>query len=150
DVEYRLDARAGLQGAEGGALQHGSVGDRIGKRDAELQHVRAAVGEGPSERDRRVRRWGARRQKRDEGRAILAAGALERRPNPTQFPLTLSYSARSLSPRPERLTSTRAERGIPEASLIAKASAWALSRAGTMPSVRLRVSNASSASSSET
>src|SRR5690606_1431854 len=57
---------------------------------------------------------------------------------------------RSLSPRPDRLHSTRPSRGSSRASTSALATAWLDSSAGTMRSQRARRWNASSASSSPT
>src|SRR5690606_6764817 len=57
---------------------------------------------------------------------------------------------RSLSPRPDRLQSTRPSRGSSRASTRALATAWLDSSAGTIPSQRDRRWNASSASASPT
>ena len=58
--------------------------------------------------------------------------------------------SRSLSPRPERLTSSTWRRESAGARFIASATAWALSSAGRMPSVSARRWNAATASRSST
>src|SRR5258707_5917605 len=67
-------------------------------------------------------------------------------------PLRSSSRARmpmSLSPRPERLTMMTSVLAMVGARRMASETAWALSRAGMMPSVRERVTVALRASSSE-
>ena len=136
------------------ALDRRAVGERVAEWHPELQHVRSAVERGSYQRARR----GAIRVPHGEvdddrkplrlacssERAGDALGAAERGPDghrTSPSPITIS---RSLSPRPERQTSTVCAGPSPP---IAESSAMACagSSAGMMPSLRERRASASSA-----
>ena len=51
DLEDRRQGRPRLEGPRGGALQDGTVGDRVRERNPELQEVRAGAVERPGQRD---------------------------------------------------------------------------------------------------
>ena len=128
----------GLQRPRRRALEHRAVGDRIGERHAELEHVRARPGQGFRQADRRVRRGVAGRQVGDERRAALAPRPVEglRDARHVAAPSrgaqvlveVLVAAAREIDEDPRRT------RGHFRASLHAKAIACADSRAGRIPS----------------
>ena len=71
DSEHARQRRAGLERALAGALDHGSIGDRVGKRHAQLDQVRAAAHQRFHQRGRAVRRGIARRQVGDQALAVV-------------------------------------------------------------------------------
>ena len=83
-------AHPATESALGGPLDHGAVGERIGEREAELDHIRTGVDGGGSER----------------GRLGLADEVDDERFAHPRVESAESASARSLSPRPERQTAT--------------------------------------------
>src|SRR5207253_4622528 len=128
-------------------LDDRSVGERVGERHAELDHVRALARRLPDEPARVPERRIARREVRDQGPLPPGAEPVERLPEPRHRPSAPLTTWTSLSPRPERPTTIVCRRGKPLASRIAWATACADSRAGMMPSSRARAWNAARASS---
>src|SRR5262249_41160093 len=121
-LEALLRAHAPGECALGSEADRGALRERVREREAELDQVGAAVDRGLGE----LRRLGLAHE---IDRERLHACA--------------STSARSLSPRAERQTSTSSA-----SRSSARASAWELSSAGMIPSVSARRWNAASASSS--
>ena len=117
-------AHAAREGALGGALDRRALGERVGERDAELDDVGAALDRGLGEL-RRLRLA----DEVDDELVVIRSCAIT--------------SARSLSPRPERQTTTSSA-----SRSSVRASACELSSAGMIPSVSARRWNAASASSS--
>ena len=134
-LEAARRRHAGGERGLGGALDRRAVGERVGVRDADLDRRRARRDGG------RGRARAARR--RPSGRSPAPACAA----SPALRPTTVSTS---LSPRPERQTSTSPSGPSSRASRSAANSACDDSSAGMMPSQRHSRWNASSASSSLT
>src|SRR5690606_26143711 len=88
--------------------------------------------------------WRSARQREQQ------AGRGQAHAHQTSTPSRAAMVCTSLSPRPDRLHSTSASRGSSRASFIAWAMAWLDSSAGRMPSVRVSLWKAASASSSVT
>src|SRR5690606_7550370 len=88
-----------------------------------------------------------------EGGALLGRGLLEGAlyaPAHARSPCRRSTSATSLSPRPDRFTTSTCSGAMVGASSRACATAWALSSAGMIPSLLASRSNAASAWASVT
>ena len=105
----------------GGALDHRTVGKRIGERHADLEHVGAGLGDRDDDRRGGVGVGVTGSQIGDEPAALLLLepfeGLLEARHH-TSFPARSAFCtlSTSLSPRPERFTSSTWSRLIVGAS----------------------------------
>ncbi len=143
DVERLFDAGAFAQGALGGALNRGAVGDGVAEGDAEFDDGRPGAREFDDEGARGHHVGVARGDEGDEAASAFAPQRLEgfrdaaqATPPPTPASATCCTS---LSPRPERLRRMISSRFISRASFRACATACADSSAGMMPSRRERV-----------
>src|SRR5690606_19195084 len=129
---------------------------RVGERHPHLQQVGVLEhGRGRLQEARLVGE--AARQVGDQRGAIVGgrggeggSDAAHARAPVGAAPRRRATSATSLSPRPERFTTTTCSGAMRGASSSACATAWALSSAGTIPSLRARRSKAASACSSVT
>jgi len=136
-LQHALEGGSRDQGSLGGTLVGGTIRHGIRERYSKLEDIGPGPFEGICELHRPLERRVAGRDIRYEGGPPIPLGILEGVGDPAHdcSLSNLATSSRSLSPRPERLTTILASRAIPEASLAAWAMAWADSRAGTMPSV---------------
>src|SRR5207253_3724973 len=135
-LECPRDRHATLQCLLGGGLDRPTVGERVRKRNAELDRIRAGLGGGLDQGGRDVEPGVADREVRDQAQPLLRSKPGEGRRDPAHPPLAPRTMSRSLSPRPDRFTSTRSEAASSAASGTAYAIACELSSAGMMPSNR--------------
>ena len=148
-VEAIGDLHPGIERALGRGLDHRPVGDRVGKGNADLDHVGAA-------RDHRIEqfaRWSRDRDRRASGtrrtrpRRCRAAARTSRRSGSCEGP-----AAAAPARRPCRRAPTSRRAGSPRAPARASLSAWASacadSNAHKMPSFSASRRNAASASAS--
>ena len=142
---------AGLEGAQPGGLDGGTVGHRIGEGHAELDHVGAAVGKRLEDGERGCIIGVAGGDEGDEAgaarraeRAEAPIDAARRRHRVT--PRCSATVKMSLSPRPHIFMTKRWSRGRCGAISMTLARAWAGSRAGMMPSSSQHSLKAASAS----
>ncbi|MNF88762.1 hypothetical protein D3C84_712620 [compost metagenome] len=144
------------QGADIRQLDRRAVGHRIGKGHAQFDHVGAGRRQALEDRQGGGVVGVAGGDEGHQGGAVLLLQLGKARLQAAHT--TVSFCSCmwcmtvciSLSPRPDRLTTIRWSFGRVGARLNTSARAWALSRAGMMPSRRQQVWKAASASSSVT
>ncbi len=111
DGERLLHVRAGMKRTQARRLDRRSVRHRIGERHAELDHVGASFRQCLEDGKRRRRVGIARHGEGDEGGAAFLAergeAAIHAFGHRALFPRCRATESRSLSPRPERLTTMR-------------------------------------------
>ena len=121
-VEHVIEADVLRQRTLRGALNHGPVGHRVGKRHTELDDIGTRRDQGVHDRQRHGKRRIAHRDVRNEPRAAGGAELDEGGVDPVHAAEPADRSATvfmSLSPRPERFTSRILSRSIVAASLVA-------------------------------
>ena len=142
----RLEGRAALERAQAGLLDHDAVHHRIGERHADLDRVGAAE-DGRFDVARPVGRQPGHEVGHERLSPVRRATSAKLRLQRLHCsPRIIARTcATSLSPRPERFSRTvRAPRESRRpTSRAIQATAWAVSRAGMMPSVSLRSRRAS-------
>ena len=114
DLQDAVHGGAGRERLGPGRVDHRAVRERVGERHAQLDEVGAGLGVGLADRARRREVGEAAHQVRHQRRAACPdaanAAAIVSCPAATAHAGRSSTSARSLSPRPERQTSSSASR----------------------------------------
>ena len=140
DFAHFRERHAALQSGDGSRLDDGAVRHRVGKRQSQFDDVGARLFGAAHRLDRTCRIGHARRQIDDEPFPALLLQSMENpvqaRAHSTSLPNAFAAICTSLSPRPERQTTTMPSSFVSGISFSRYASAWELSMAGTMPSVR--------------
>ena len=113
------DRHARLQRNLGRRLDGAAVRERIGKRNPELDRIGARPGGRLDQRRRDVETWIAGGEIGDDSQLPLGPQPGEHRGDPAHPPLAWRTMSRSLSPRPDRLTSTISSAASAPASGIA-------------------------------
>src|SRR5262249_20220770 len=135
-------------------LDDGAVGDRVAVGEADLDERGAAAGRLFDQQPRRLEIGIAGRQERDEGFLPLALEPGEEGVDGVHSSMSSPWrratSKQSLSPRPEKLMTTMSVLARRAACRIPSTTAWAVSRAGMIPSSLQARAKPSSASASVT
>ena len=140
DFAHFRERHAALQSGDGSRLDDGTVRHRVGKRQPEFYDIGACLFCTAHRIDRAFRIGHARRQIDDEPFPALffqtVQYMIQTRAHSLSLPNAFATICTSLSPRPERQTTTTSCSFVPGISFSRYASAWELSMAGTMPSRR--------------
>src|SRR3982751_1227054 len=142
------DANARIQRPLGRGLDHRSIGDRVGERNPDLDHVGTARDQGVEQGSAGLQTRIAEHEECAE-RALAALRELAEHGGVAAHSNNLCAWATSLSPRPDRPTTITAS-GFSSASFSPCARACADSNAHKIPSFSARALNAASASTSVT